>query len=190
MISSKLVKFPVVIGSQKFFIEANVVKNELPLLLSRQSMKRAEMIIDVSNDMVNVGGKDVIKLTCTSSGHYCLPLTRLLLHDSSPHSKIVLHAVNLKTMTVYEKRRKAAKLHCQFSHASKEKLIRLAKNSDYHDKEFQTCIEDCCNNCEICRKYKSQPLRPVVGLALGTDFNQVVCMDLKEVEHKKTWFFI
>ena len=186
--SSKLVKFPVVIGSQKFFIEANVGKNELPLLLSRQSMKRAEMIIDFSNDMVNVGGKDIIKLTCTSSGHYCLPLTRLLLHDSSPRSGIVLHAVNLKTMTVDEKRRKAAKLHCQFSHASEEKLIRLVKNSNYNDKEFQTCIEDCCNNCEICLKKKSQSLRPVVGLPLGTDFNQVVCMDLKEVEHNKTWF--
>ena len=73
--SSKLVKFPVVTGSQKFFIEADVVKNELPLLLSRQSMKRAEMIINFSNDTVNVGGKDIIKLTCTTSGHYCLPLT-------------------------------------------------------------------------------------------------------------------
>ena len=86
--SSKLVKFPVVIGSQKFFIqkffiEADVVKNELPLLLSRQSMKRAEMIINFSNDTVNVGGKDIIKLTCTTSGHYCLPLIRLLFHDSS-----------------------------------------------------------------------------------------------------------
>ena len=38
--SFRLVKIPVVIGSQKFFIEANV-KNELPLLLSRQSMKKA-----------------------------------------------------------------------------------------------------------------------------------------------------
>ena len=109
--SSKLVKFPVVIGCQKFFNEANVVENELPLLLSRQSMKRAEMMIDFSNDTVNVGGKDIIKLTCTSSGHYYLPLTRLLLHDSSSHSRIVLHAVNLKTMTAEEKRRKAAKLH-------------------------------------------------------------------------------
>ena len=151
-------------------------------------MKRTEMIIDFSNDTVNVGGKDIIKLICTSSGHYCLPLTRLLLHNYSPHSRIVLHAVNLKTMTADEKRRKAAKLHRQFSHASKEKPIRLVKNSDYLDKEFQTCVEDCCNNCEICRKYKSQPLRPVVGLPLGTDFNQVVCMDLKEVEHNKTWF--
>ena len=37
---------------------------------------------------------------------------------------IVLHVVNFKTMTVDDKKRKAAKLHRQFSHASKEKLIR------------------------------------------------------------------
>ena len=123
MISSKLVKIPVVIGSQKFFIQANVVKNELPLLLSRQSMKRAEIIIDFSNDIrLMWKEKTLISTRCTSSGHYCLPSTRLLLHDSSPHSRIVLHAVNLKTMTVDEKRRKAAKLHSQFLHASKEKL--------------------------------------------------------------------
>ena len=129
--SFKLIKFPVVIGSQKFFIEADVVTNELPLLLSRQSMKRAEMIIDFRNDTLNVREKVIIKLTCTTSCHYCLPLTRLLLHDSSSHCRIVLHAVNFKTMTVDEKKKKAAKLHSQFSHASKEKLIRLVKNSDY-----------------------------------------------------------
>ena len=77
-------------------------------------MKRAEMIIDFSNDMVNVGGKDIIMLTCTTSGHYCLPLTRLLLHESFSHCTIVLHAVNFKTMTVDEKKRKAAKLHPNF----------------------------------------------------------------------------
>ena len=92
-------------------------------------------------------------------------------------------------MTVDEKKRKAAKLPGQFSHAYKEKLIRLVKNSDYHDKKFQKRIEDCRNNCEICPKYKSQSVRPVIGLPHGTDFNQVVCMGLKEVEHNKTWFF-
>ena len=163
MTSSILVIFPVIMGSQKFFIEADVLKSELPLLLSRQSMKRAEMIMDFSDDMVNVEGKDIIKFTCTTSGHYCLPLTRLLPHDSSSYCRIVLHTVNLKTMTADEKTKKAAKLHCQFSHF-KEKLIQLVKNSDYHDKEFQKCIEDCYNNCEICCKYKSQPLQHVVCL--------------------------
>ena len=101
---SKLVKFPVVIGSQKFFIEADVVK----------SMKRAKMIIDFSNDMVNVRGKDIIKLTCTTSGDYCLPLTRLLLHDSSSYCRIVLHAVNFKTMTVDGEKRKLLNCHTNF----------------------------------------------------------------------------
>ena len=63
-------------------------------------------MINVSDDTVNVGGKDIIRLTCTTSGHYCLPLTRLLLHDSSSYCGIVLHAVNLKTMTVDEKKGK------------------------------------------------------------------------------------
>ena len=92
-------------------------------------MKRAEMIINFSNDTVNVGGKDIIKFTCTTLGHYCLPLTRLLHHDSSSCCRIVLHAVIIKAMTVDEKMRKAAKLHCQFSHASKEELIQLVKNN-------------------------------------------------------------
>ena len=95
------------------------------------------MTIGFSNNTINVRGKRIIKLTCTTPGHYCVPLTRLLLHDSSSYSRIVLHAVNLKTMTVDEKKRKAAKLHRQLSHASKEKLIQLVKNSDYHDREFQ-----------------------------------------------------
>ena len=30
-------------------------------------------------------------------------------------------------------------------------------------------------------------LRPVVGLPLANDFNQVVCMDLKEHVHNQSW---
>ena len=160
--SSKFVKFSVVIGSQKFSINADVVKNELPLLLSRQSMNRAEVKMNFSDDTVNVGGKDIIKLTCTTSGHYCLPLTRLLLHDSSSYCRIVLQAVYLKTMTADEKKRKVAKLHRQFSHASKEKLIRLVKNSDNHDKVFpinvlkiaviivKYVVNTDLNHCDLC----------------------------------------
>ena len=66
------------------------------------------MTIDFSNDTVNVGGKDIIKLTCTTSDHYCLPLTRMLLRDSSSHCRIVLYAVNFKTMTADEKKTKGA----------------------------------------------------------------------------------
>ena len=48
-------------------------------------------------------------------------------------------------------------------------------------------IEEWCDSCEICQKYKKPPLRPIVGLPLADKFNQVVCMDLKEYVHNKYW---
>ena len=40
---------------------------------------------------------------------------------------------------------------------------------------------------EICQKFVRPPLRPVVCLNLAKDFNQVVCMDLKEHVHNESW---
>ncbi len=48
-------------------------------------------------------------------------------------------------------------------------------------------IEKCCDSCEFGLKRKLPPLRPVVGLPLANVFNDVVCMDLKEHIHNKTW---
>ena len=48
-------------------------------------------------------------------------------------------------------------------------------------------IEEWCDSCEICQKYKKAPLRPIVGMRLADKFNQVVCMDLKEYIHNKCW---
>ena len=61
------------------------------------------------------------------------------------------------------------------------------KNSGCKDKEFIKCIEHCCDTCELCSKYRKRPLRPVVSFPMADRFNQVVAMDLKEVEHTKTW---
>ena len=41
--------------------------------------------------------------------------------------------------------------------------------------------------CEVCQKFKHPPSRPVAGLPLADNFNQVVCMDLKEYIHNKVW---
>ena len=35
VISNKVFKFPAVLGNQKVFVEANIVVNEIPLLMSR-----------------------------------------------------------------------------------------------------------------------------------------------------------
>ena len=54
------------------------------------------------------------------------------------------------------------KLHKQFCHASKEKLCKLVRESkDFSDEEFLKIIEECVDSCELCRKFKRPPLRPV-----------------------------
>ena len=184
--SSSLVRFPAIIGKKKVTIEANIVDAEIPLLLSRKSMKVAGCTLDFKNDSMEILDQS-IKLLSTGSGHYCIPLTKYLLH-SQLNTSVVLHTSAVEDMSVEQKRQKALKLHRQFSHATKDKLLKLLKGSgSFNDKEFLDIVAKCCDECELCQKFKNPPPRPVVGLPLSDDFNQVVCMDLKETIHNKEW---
>ena len=187
VVSLQEVEFPVVIGVKKTMIKASIVDSEIPLLLSKASMKRAQLILNFNDDTAEILGQKV-RLHCTSSGHYCIPLSNTLLYDGCDMTSFILHTEGLASLTEDEKFKKAIKLHKQFAHASKERLCKLVKESPtFNDASFLKMIEKCCNSCEFCLKRKLPPLRPVVGLPLANVFNEVVCMDLKEHIHNKTW---
>ena len=64
-------------------IETNIVSCEIPLLLSKASMKAADTQIDFAHDKVTMLGK-TFDLQFTSSGHYSVPLSRpkqIILQD-------------------------------------------------------------------------------------------------------------
>ena len=181
------VVFPVVIGVKRTMIRANIVDSEIPLLLSKASMKKAKLILNFNDDSAQILGQRV-KLHCTSSGHYCIPLSNTLLYDGCDMSSFILHAEGLASLTDDEKFRKAMKLHRQFAHASKERLCKFVNESpSFNDAVFLKMIKKCCDSCKFCLKRKPPPLRPVVGLPLANVFNDVVCMDLKEHIHNKSW---
>ena len=118
-----------------------------------------------------------------------MPLTNKLLVGEMTNA-IVLNTTSLKNCSREEKKRKALKLHKQFSHASKEQLKKLVKESEnFNDVEFLKMIEQCCDRCEICRKFKKPKLKPIVCMPLADKFNGVVCMDLKEHIHNRSWIF-
>ena len=58
----------------KVFIEANIVGNEIPLLLSRVSLKRAKLVLDFSRDMA-MEFDESLKSMCISTGHLCITYT-------------------------------------------------------------------------------------------------------------------
>ncbi|CAL4065493.1 unnamed protein product, partial [Meganyctiphanes norvegica] len=53
-------EFPVIIGAKRVMIKANVVKNEIPLLLSKASMIRAKLVLNFNNDTAEILGQRLI----------------------------------------------------------------------------------------------------------------------------------
>ncbi|KAG1685087.1 Acidic leucine-rich nuclear phosphoprotein 32 family member A [Nymphon striatum] len=74
--STKKVTIPCAIAGVECEILADVVTSDIPLLLSKDSMKKAKMKLDHENDSASIFGKDV-DLQCTSSGHYCIPIDQV-----------------------------------------------------------------------------------------------------------------
>ena len=74
IISTKLARLPVIVDGHEFIIESEVVPSKIPLLLSKESMKRGKMILNFSNNTATLFGRNVT-LHGTSKdgqGHYCL----------------------------------------------------------------------------------------------------------------------
>ena len=100
--------------------------------------------------------------------------------------KLYLVKLNIKYLKhfIKNKRRKikiAKKLHCQFGHASVQKLQKLVKVSSIKDDELLNLLDVIEKNCEICIKYKKPSLKPAARFSLSKEFNDVISMDLKNI---------
>lgn len=177
------VTIPVNFGGTKCNLETAVIDNELPLLLSIQSMKKGKVKLNFEDGTMELLG-NVCKMKTTSSGHLIVPLSE---KGADEESNVVLHINNLSKLSKSVKLSKMKKLHVQFSHASKEALWRLLVASGIRDKSLQEALLEVTTNCDICKKYRRKPLRPCVAEPLAHDFNTMVAMDLKTVEKDKIY---
>ena len=175
--SVKVFHIPVLIAGKKYWIKVEIIDAVIPLLLGKNEMKILDMRIKFSTDQLFVGDHDVINLKCSNSGHYLLPVNYFQADDE----RIMLNILDLSTLDKNEKMKKALKLHRTFGHATEDNLNRLIKNSKLKDKEFSECIKTVCENCDTCAKYGGTPIKPAVSLPLASKFNELVCLDLKEV---------
>ena len=68
---------PCVITDTEISIITDVVDSDIPLLLSKDTMKRAGTCLNFEDDSVTMSKKK-IPLSCTSSGHYYISITKPL----------------------------------------------------------------------------------------------------------------
>ena len=76
-------------------IDTDIVDSDVPLLLSRASMKRAAMQIDFKNDTIEVFGQKT-DLVVTKSGHYTIPISpyKQLLNNVNINPKTCVTLIN------------------------------------------------------------------------------------------------
>eukprot|EP00435_Cladocopium_sp_Y103_P064168 s612_g25.t2 len=71
-VSERVVSMPVSINGQKGRIDAAVIKGSAPLLLSRNTMKSLNAVLDFSSETMSLGGGPPRKLQVNSAGQYVI----------------------------------------------------------------------------------------------------------------------
>ena len=70
------VRVPCWLNGKSGFLMTDVIENDIPLLLSRESLRRMHKILDFgANTLSSSTGNTIVELKNTSSGHYALPLS-------------------------------------------------------------------------------------------------------------------
>ena len=128
-------KIPVTLAQKEVLLEMDVVDSDLPLLLSKKAMKKAQMKIDLASDTVTAFGNQE-KLLITSGGHYCMSLMNLMNDEKNEYSNDVL-AVDLLNSEGQEQYEAVEKLHKQFGHTPREKFKTFLKEAGVWNKEVE-----------------------------------------------------
>ena len=177
------VTIPATIGKTEILIETDVVKLDIPMLLSKQSMKNAQTEINFENDTVKMLG-EIQDVSVTTSGHYAVALNQ---------NQVILDKVTVKgdSITlilqhdVADKLKTARKLHCQFSHPHVNKLLDLINKAGLgNDGELIKQVKEVSRTCQICKQYRRPSALPAVGMPMASEFNEVVAMDIKFLNGK------
>ena len=186
-VSNEKVIFPAVVCNKEVKIVAQVVDDNIPLLISKQTMAKAKMVMDFSDYTITAFGFTQ-KMLKTESGHCSITINKKNVYDEvclCSNDNVILHAQE----ELKNKNQMATKLHKQFAHPTPERLKSLITTAGKQDKELFKEIDLVSKNCETCARYRKPESRPIVCMPTATEFNDTVAMDLKVFDAQKGIYF-
>ena len=156
----KSAQIPAITGSKKFQIETDVTEGDIPLLLSKSSMKRGNMKVNFQDDTITILDENIPLMT-TSSGHYAIPITKAkqIINNFERGST---YSITLALSEVKANYSVALKLHQQFLHPTQGKLLKLLNNAGQPrstNNELKEKIKEVSNTCTTCKLYKKRLLQ-------------------------------
>ena len=177
--TSRIVKIPIYLCGKDYMLETYVIPGDLPLLFSNKSCKEFKVTLDHEKDKIIIKGHPQ-DLIVTDQGHY---LAEIMKKDEA-FQQIMLCKETKDTKKI------ALKLHRYFGHPRSARLVDMIKNSDYDSKEQRREIEEVEKKCKHCIVYRRDTSRPKSTMLSSTDFNDIVCMDLKTLSTGKTFLHV
>jgi len=115
--------------------------------LSKESLKRADTVLDLKNDTAEMFCKPV-KLHFTSSGYYCIDISNDGNEEHNVPESIVL--LIDESMGENEKKKILIKLHQQFGHCSANRLKQLSKSACSNDDCTLKLLDQIVDKCDVC----------------------------------------
>ena len=171
--SNKSSIFPIYTGSQREYLQCEVVECDIPLLLSKDSMKKAKAQLNFEEDTISFLNES-LPIHISKSGHYCISLVR-----HRPPVVVNLLTSYLDANNPDQLVQQIKKLHRQFNHPMPDRLKKLISDSNISDPTIMKCVDTVSKECDLCKRFKKPPSRPTVGFPTASTFNEVVAMDLK-----------
>ena len=181
---------PVYIGFSRYNLNVDIVSNNVPLILSTKTLKRANAKINHETAEIRFLGTTLPALR-TSTGHLCLPLCRPLDTKNKESRNVISKVLHSPVNKVIESdlRHKAIKLHNQFCHPSSGMLIDFVKRAGYFDKSLEDTIREVTSQCEVCVQIKVNPYRLIraqqeyslENTAANIDRGNNMCKDVERI---------
>ena len=178
-------RLPVKIGGANYKIEVDIIDSDIPLLLSKNEMRRLGIGIDMKRDKVTINDKPLVVNT-TSAGHYIIDL----LDKGAVYNMNQVLMVDIKRADEKEQKKVLEKLHAQFGHKSKQAFVNLLKAADKWEENYSKIIDSIIDGCEGCVLKRKTPDRPIVAMSMANDFNQILSVDLKIWKDKYILYMI
>lgn len=175
---------PLKICGKDVLVRTFLVDNDIPLLLSRQTMMSMGMIIDLDEMSIRVRDSDQSqRIEMTKSGHVVLAIGRCITKQFCEGKEKIMDQAIYQVNSL-DPHKTAQHLHRYYAHASSSKIGKLlTKAKVENSKEIIEQLIKLEKGCDFCLKHKSRkkPHRKV-GIPQGYSFNEVVAMDLKALD--------
>ena len=181
------VVIPVQIANHSCKILCEIVKDNIPLLLSKQSLKQVGATINMQNNKAIIFDTEA-NLHLSTSGHYCVEIYPNASIYTNKNKDTVREIFFLEeTLSKKQKEKQILKIHTQLGHSSSSSVKKIKHNAGALNSKLSKIIDNVMSKCDICIKYRKPLPHPVVGYVKATTFNETISVDLHEIQ-SNIWY--